>query len=498
MRKILISVISSILVIIFLLGFVDIVNELPTENNEAFTYSITTMPRDLKAVGSLDKREQDIVCATSKGLIEIDKEGKIIPSLAESVDVKEDGIEYDFKIRNNSYWSNGEKITSQDITNFFREVLTEENKENISALLDVYGAKEFRDGIGTFTENVGIRAEEDRIIIRLNSENPNFLEELSKPQYRVRKDISLWEGISKNFKQIIYSGEYSINSMDMSEIVLTRNSNANLNLVESIHIIQDEGEELAMAAFEVGNRDVVVEPPKSQLSRLESEGRLITTDSNLAMYLAFNPNGTILPMDGRKGVYSLVSKAIGEYQTQNNILLELAEGSYFREDKDDLNKLQARKVMSNIDTQWEQDEEIVLIAEDNIDNKELCIFLSEWFMKNSEIVLTYRLINKEEVSSLKSETYYDVALIQCEASLDNKKALYEKIINFLPNNYEDTLQKVKKDEEDYMFSSMEEDLFNTYSVLPLLFYNDNMAISERIKNVVLDGNENIYFNKLEK
>ncbi|MGL5353816.1 MAG: ABC transporter substrate-binding protein, partial [Clostridium sp.] len=302
MKKILIIVLASAITVIFLLGFVDRVNEVPVQSKEVFTYSINTIPRNLKNIGVLDKREQDIICATSRGLVEMDKDKKIIPSLAESVDVKQDGIEYDFKIRNDIYWSNGEKITTKDISNFFKEILTEENEVDIKALMDVYGGKKFRAGEGTFTENVGIQTTEDRITIRLNSKNDKFLEELSKPQYRVRKDVASWENISMKYSNIIYSGEYSISSMDMSEIVLKRNSKANSKLVETINIIEDEGEELAMAAFEVGSRDIVINPPKSQLSRLKQESRLVSYNSDFGMYLAFNPKGESLPAEGKKEI----------------------------------------------------------------------------------------------------------------------------------------------------------------------------------------------------
>lgn len=498
MKKILITVISSALVVMFLLGFVDVVKEAPVENKKEFTYSITTIPYELKTIGSLEKREQDIVCATSRGLVEVDKNSNIVPSLAESVDVKEDGIEYDFKIRKDIYWSNGEQITPKHIAEFFREVLVEESEESVAALLDVYGARAFRNGEGTFTEGVGIQTTEDRLTIRLNSKNPSFLEELSKPQYRVRNNISKWDDISNNYGNIIYSGEYSISSMNMSEIVLKRNIKSNPNLVETINIIEDEGEELAMAAFEVGNRDIVVNPPKSQLKRLQTEGRLVTSNSDLSMYLAFNPKGTALPMEGKKEVYSLINKAVGEYQIQNEILLELAEGSYFRDDKEDLAKLQSRKVMTNTGGEWDPLEEIVLIAEDSVDNKELCIFLSEWFEKNTKIILSYNLVSKDELSNLHDETYYNVALIQCEASLNNKKELYNTIKNFLPKEYKESLENSKEEDKEAVFSNMEDGLFSSYSVLPLLFYNENIAISEKMKNIALDGNGNIYFSKLEK
>ena len=499
MKKILIAMLVSIMLVIFLLGFVDINKKVQVENKEIFTYSITTIPRDFQNVGSLDKRVQDIVCATSKGLVEVDKDGKIVPSLAESVDVKEDGIEYDFNIKSDIYWSDGSKITTKDISNFFREVITYEDEAGIESLLEVYGARTFRSGEGSFNEGVGIQTTENKIIIRLNSKNPNFLNELSKPQYRVRKNLDSWKNISKNFKDIIYSGDYSITSMDLSEIVLKRNSKSDTNIVETINIVENEVVEVAMAAFEVGNRDIVVDPPKSELTRLETQGKLITSKSDLAIYLAFNPKVDSLTIDGKKEIYSLINKAVAEYQIQNINLLELADGSYFRNDKEDLAKLQARKVMSNVgvDENFKYLEEIVMIAEESVENKELCNFLSEWFKKNSNIVLSYNLITRDEINNMQDETYYNVTLIQCEASVNDRNILYNNSIKFLPNEYKKTVENANKGGNDSETSSEVEDiLFNTYSVLPLMFYNKNIAIGENLKDIILDGNGNIYFRKL--
>lgn len=148
MKKIIITIISSVLLIVFLLGFVDRVKEAPVESKAVFTYSISAIPQDLKVIGKLDKREQDIICATSRGLVDLGKDGNILPSLAESVEVHDDGLEYDFKIRNDIYWSDGSKITPKDIASFFREILTEEEEASIETILNVYGAREFRSGIG--------------------------------------------------------------------------------------------------------------------------------------------------------------------------------------------------------------------------------------------------------------------------------------------------------------------------------------------------------------
>ena len=499
MKKIIITLISLVVIAIFLIGFIEVANPKPENDNNEVIYSISMIPSDFKSVGSLDKRSQDIITATSRGLVELDENNEIKPALSEGVEVRDNGLEYDFKIRNDIYWSNGSKITTKDIAMFFRQILTEENEENIEALLNVYGAKRFREGEGSFTEDVGITYGEDNIVFRLNSKDDKFVEELTTPQYRLRQNVLLWNNLKNNYKEINYSGYYSVEDITMSEIVLKKNDNVDYNIAERIRVISDEGEEVAMASFEVGGRDIVINPPKSQLSRLNSEGRLINLKSNKGMYLAFNPKDEILQIQERKEIYKLINKALEEYQLSNNLYIELAEGSYFRQDKEDLAKLQARKVMSTEDGEWVKPKVLHVISEEGIENKELCEYLVSWFEKNTEIYLIYDLINKSELEDINKVNYYDIALIQGDLLLADENSIYNKLMNFLDNNTKESL-KVAKTEGERMekFLSMEEDLYNNYKVLPLVFYNDNIAINKKIKNLSLDGNGNINFSKIQK
>ena len=106
-----------------LLSFIDRTPKQASNNTADIVYSINSIPTNLKSIGDLDKRQQDIVCATSKGLVELDSDGNIQPSLAESYEVNDDGLEYVFKIRDDAYWSDGNKITPENIVSFFREVI---------------------------------------------------------------------------------------------------------------------------------------------------------------------------------------------------------------------------------------------------------------------------------------------------------------------------------------------------------------------------------------
>lgn len=498
MKKVIIFIISNLVLVLFILGFIDISKVKQVMNEEEFIYSIDKISSNLKCVGSLNKREQDIICATSDGLIELDEKGNIQPSLASGVEVRDNELEYEFIIRDNVFWSNGDRIIAEDIVEFFRETLIEEDEENISALLNVYGAKDYRNGTGSFSETVGISTKDNKLKVRLNSPDDNFLEELSKPQYRLRKNVLLWENVSEQYSNLIYSGNYNIQSMNSEEIILKRNANSNNKLVDSMRIIQNEEVEQAMAAFEIGNRDIVINPPKSQLNRLDDEEKLITTDSKKGLYMAFNPNSDKINLEDRRYIYLLMIKALEEYQLKNSIYSELAECSYFREDKNDLGKLQNRKVLTNKSESELDVGGIKIVALENSQNRELCEYLVKWFRENSEIFLNYDLVDKTELEVLHQETYYNIVLLDEENNFDEKYSFYESIGGYLSEENKVLIEKSYEENDESILSIVEEKIFNQYSFLPLLFYNDNVAISSEIINISFDKNENIDFDKLEK
>lgn len=497
MKKVIITIASILLLLIVLLGFIDIVPETPSENEEVFTYSISTIPQNLKDVSNVDKREQDIVCATSKGLVEFDKDGNLKPSLSDGVEVSSDGIQYTFKIMDNNYWSNGEKITAEDIKVFFKELITVGKEDEIEGLLNVYGARDYRNNSSDFDKQVGMSVNDNTLIIRLNSKEDNFVKELSKPQYRLRKDLSKWEDVNSNYDKIVYSGNYRISGIQEKEILLTKSEKANTELVKNIKIVEDEGEEIAMAAFEVGNRDLVINPPKSQLNRLKSENMLVTLPTDNSLYLAFNPNNTNIPVAGRREIYNDINKALGNYQTENNLLLELADGSYFREDKENIDKIQARKVMANIEEPWEKPEELVLIAENTARNKDICEYLFTWFKENRDIFLDYTLKPRDEIEKLYDDKYYNFTLLGYDNNAINREQFYNSVVNYIPNDISNNIKNANTlEEKQSLFTQIEDSIYSNYQVLPLVFYNYNIAITNKTKNVVLDWNGNINFNNM--
>ena len=496
MKRIFVVLGLFILSIIFLLGFVDQNPSKQVKSEADIVYSINNIPSNLMTVGSLSKREQDIICAVSKGLVELDTNGELVPALAESVDIRDNGIEYDFKIRDDVYWSDGNKITPSDIVEFFREIINSEEEEDIEALLNIFGVLDYRNGNKSFNSGVGITATDTNLIIRLNSQDSNFLNELTKPQYRLRKSVILWEQIASNYTTIPYSGNYSIADINSSnEIILKRNNTADSSLAKTIHMIKDDGEDLALAAFEIGERDIVLNPPQSQLSRLSKEGKLVSIPSNKSIYLAFNKNN-ILSIDDRKEIYRLITKALEDYELNNQSLIKLAEGSYFRDEEQDLSKLQDRKVMSNLGEETEIPEVIYLACEESLLNKEMVDYISNWFADNTDITLVGSLLREEITSDI---SYYDMAIINLEADYNDTTEFYEILSPYIS---EELINKVSisktVEEQKEILTQIEDTLFENYSVLPLIFYNDNIAVNENIENINLDGNGNLKFELRKK
>ena len=62
------------------------------------------------------------------------------------------------------------------------------------------------------------------------------------------------------------------------------------------------------------------------------------------------------------------------------------------------------------------------------------------------------------------------------------------------------MQQVFSEENKRYFtdvSKMEENLFNSYTVLPVMFVNRNIAVSDKVSNVRIDGNGNVDFSGLD-
>ncbi len=476
---------------IFALTFIQKDNglELSEENKYTVTYGVNEIPDNLKTISCLSTRECDIICALSKEIVSADKDNKIIPVLCSEINISDDKIQYEFKIRDNVYWSDKTKITSDDIVTFFMELLKEEDEKNIEPLLNIYGAKEFINKTTTFMSGVAIKAKGDLVIIRLNSPDNNFLYELTKPQYRLRRNIVMWENMYRNYNALVYSGDYSVQDINSEKLILKAVDNKQ-DKNSTIEFLKDENNELSMAAFEIKERDMVLNPPESEIERFSKVNKIATMPIKNAAYIYVNNRNNSVPVNVRRIIYNKIYEALKSQYTDNTKEYELAECCYFREDKSNLTAIQARKVNMNSVSKWDEPEVLTIIAADTEENRNLCKKITEWFKNNTKIVLKCSYV-KDEINDEELKNRYDIVLINAQCDVNNKKELYKNFNEYLSQAQKDLLNG---GEEDYWL--FEESMFNNYDILPLVFFNENIVYGEDINNLNVDKNGNIDFTSI--
>ena len=134
---------------------------------------------------------------------------------------------------------------------------------------------------------------------------------------------------------------------------------------------------------------------------------------------------------------------------------------------------------------------IYIACEENVLNKEIIDYLSTWFSDNTDITLVGTLLRGDDISNI---SYYDMALVNLDANYDEKDEFYKAVSPYIS---EELMDKVSvsntTEEEKEIVSQIEDTLYNNYLVLPLIFYNDSIAVNNSIENIKLDGNGNLKF-----
>ncbi len=88
--------------------------EIPKKGGELREGMIGT-PRFINPVLATSDTDRDVSSLLYSGLLRIDASGELIPDLAESFYVSEDGLTYYFKIRDDAVFHDGEPVTTEDI-----------------------------------------------------------------------------------------------------------------------------------------------------------------------------------------------------------------------------------------------------------------------------------------------------------------------------------------------------------------------------------------------
>jgi ABC-type oligopeptide transport system substrate-binding subunit/serine/threonine protein kinase len=232
------------------------------------------------------------------GLIELAPDMSVVPNVARSWDVLEDGRKYRFHLREDVIWSDGQPVTASDFEFAWKRALDPSLDSAASKyLFDIQGATEFCLSGGS-VEDVGVRAVDDHTLeVELERPTGYFLQLLqvatlfAVPRHSIEEFGDQWTEPSR----IVTNGPFRVKSWEDDRTVLERSASyhghfeGNINEVEVL--FREEGHELYQL-YEGDQIDVqflfALSPEEQDQSRQSHASEYITSPVLGMFYMGFD------------------------------------------------------------------------------------------------------------------------------------------------------------------------------------------------------------------
>ena len=154
----------------------------------------------LDSAQATDSASFEVIADCIDGLMQLDSEGKVIPALAESYDVSEDGKTYTFKLRD-AKWANGDDVTAEDFVFAWRRHC--QKAEEYSYIMgNTVACVKNADAVikGDDPKNLGVSAPDNKtFVVELDAPVPFFLSLMCFPTFYP---------INEKFYNTVDSGSY--------------------------------------------------------------------------------------------------------------------------------------------------------------------------------------------------------------------------------------------------------------------------------------------------
>ena len=161
--------------------------------------------------------ERALLTQLFEGLTELKTEGVRLVSVV-NIEHSDDYKEWTFTLRDDLKWSDGEKITANTYLDSWFDSLENSKSDEIYRLFVIKGAEDYYNKKSD-RASVGLKVQDNKLIVSLNNPIKNFDEWVSNPIfYPIRK-----ENRDLNLDKKIVNGAFKVSSFTDDEIILERN-----------------------------------------------------------------------------------------------------------------------------------------------------------------------------------------------------------------------------------------------------------------------------------
>jgi ABC-type oligopeptide transport system substrate-binding subunit/class 3 adenylate cyclase len=190
------------------------------------------MPLTLDPSLAEEKFTIGVVDQLFSGLVDLGPEMNVLPNLARSWEILEEGRKYVFHLRDDVHWSDGSLVTAADFEYAWKRLLSPTTGSLIAGLLyDVKGARSFHQGKTSNPDDIGIHTLDDfTLVVELEQPTGYFLYLMANSaSYPVPRHVVETHGRAWTETQnLVTNGPFALESWTQEsdqdgELVLSRN-----------------------------------------------------------------------------------------------------------------------------------------------------------------------------------------------------------------------------------------------------------------------------------
>ena len=213
-----------------------------------------------------------------EGLVIQNGKAEVVPGVAESWEVSDDGLTYTFNLRPDAKWSNGDPVTANDFVFAYRRIMDPATAAGYANMLfPIKNAEAINKGEMP-KEELGVRAVDDRTLeITLNNPTPYFLELLTHQTGYPLHQASV-EQHGDAFTRpgnMVTNGAYKLVSFTPNDkIVMQKNEqfhDAENVQIDTINYIPFEDRSACLRRFEAGEVHSCSDIPAEQMDYMREK-----------------------------------------------------------------------------------------------------------------------------------------------------------------------------------------------------------------------------------
>lgn len=185
-----------------------------TGANKAFTYSISSNPKNLDPQVTTDNNSLLVIKNVFEGLVRTDEFGNAVPGVALSWENNQSNTRFTFNLRKNAKWSNETPVTAHDFEFAFKRAVDPKiGSKTCAPLFCIKNAKEINEGKANLS-SLGVKAVDDyTLTVDLAYPYPEFPIMTSMPQFMPCNEeyfISTKGHYGMNDDQLICNGPFTL------------------------------------------------------------------------------------------------------------------------------------------------------------------------------------------------------------------------------------------------------------------------------------------------